>query len=219
MITDKKPITHFSSIQIHQKYYQIEFNLNSTIPEDSVKLKYTETKTGCSVNAKYDDVGHRRVLENTDYIDALCKDLANFLKYQKLETMEFHLLNDAPERIELWRKIQKTLHETQQEIKTKLLFKAKCCKIRNLEATDILALLPYFDYNILRKISITPKDYHVNLNEIIDLPQWKHATSAVLDQVCIENLAQNIRHMNNIAGHTVRLTEDDVVVLKNVSFN
>ncbi|KAF1754825.1 hypothetical protein GCK72_021389 [Caenorhabditis remanei] len=215
MITDKKPITSFSSIQIHQKYYQIEFNLNSTIPEDSVKLKYTETKTGCSVNAKYDDVGHRRVLEETDYIDALCKDLANFLKYQKTVTPELHLLNDAPERIELWRKIQKTLHETSQETKTKLLFKAKCCKIRNLEAPDILALLPYFDYNILRKISITPKEYQVNLNEIIDLPQWKHATSAVVDQVCIENLGQNILHMNNIAGHTVRLTEEDVVVLKN----
>ncbi|EFP01761.1 hypothetical protein CRE_23423 [Caenorhabditis remanei] len=215
MITDKKPITHFSSIQIHQKYYQIEFNLNSTIPENSVKLKYTKTKTGCSVNAKYDDIGHRRVLEKTDYIDALCKDLANFLKYQKLETPEFHLLNDAPERIELWRKIQKTLHETSQETKTKLLFKAKCCKIRNLEASDILALLPYFDYKILRKISITPKDYHVNLNDIIDLPQWKHATSAVVDQVCIENLGRNILHMNNIAGHTVRLTEEDVMVLKN----
>lgn len=201
-------------ISVFSKYIWVRY----TFSDGSLIMNTYERSEngGCKIVTR-----KKKVYENLDYVEVFGGDLGNILKFQKSAIRYFSLgwsdvINGSKEIEPITDQILEYLEEILKTKRREL--KIRNIRIDALKQEQVLSILPFLDSEYLETIGISnpesPSNEILNIDEIVELKQWKQAKILYTREHIVAISAEYFTHFSKGIVSFLSVSVEDVVSLK-----
>ncbi|KAF1754145.1 hypothetical protein GCK72_020705 [Caenorhabditis remanei] len=218
-IDDKTPNINLTGIfiHVHPKRMYLYYEISGTV---KTLILYNNHPDGCVINHK----SHEMFLRNEDFTSLFLKDFELFIKHQKSVLEQFHFYSGCLTNEEEFHQfISPILDKTMKILKSRPRpLKVKEFTMSAFRQEHVMSILPYLDANLLTNISMGHTDYGafennetvMKLNEIMELPQWRNATSLDISHLYVTEPNQAFYGFTKVAIWKKSVSGNDLLFVK-----